>query len=121
MGLLEWLSGVFTDRGKALSLCRRGITRANEHDCDGAISDYTAVLGMQAAPPDVKAMALYNRALTYAATGDESRASEDLEAVLAMPEAPAEVKTAARQRCERIKRRGERNNPSSQSTTDAEG
>jgi tetratricopeptide (TPR) repeat protein len=121
MGLRRWWNSLFTDRGKALSLYRRGMGRANEHDHDGAIRDYTAAIEMQAVPPDVKAMTLYNRALAYAAAGDDAKASGDLQAVLALAEAPADVKTACRQKLERMRRRSERNISSSRSVLGSDG
>lgn len=43
--------------------------------------------------------------------------NQHLGAVRAMTETPAEAKTAARQRCERVKRRSERGHPSSPRST----
>jgi hypothetical protein len=104
MNVFKWLKSLFTGRGKALLLYRRGMVRAKKHDYQGAIDDYTATMNMPNAPPDVKAMALYNRALVYAANEDNLKASEDLNMVLAAAKAPADVKTEARRKLERMKR-----------------
>ena len=88
----------FSNRGKALSLYKRGMAKAKNHEHQGAIDDYTTALGMPGMPADVKAMVLYNRALVHVASGDLCRGADDLDAVLAMDEAPANVKTMARQK-----------------------
>lgn len=101
---LNWFKSLFTGRGKALLLYRRGMVRAKKHDHQGAIDDYTATIEMPNAPSDVKAMALYNRALIYSADENKPKAIEDLKMVMATAKAPADVKTEARRKLERMKR-----------------
>jgi hypothetical protein len=84
------------------------MTKAKNHDHQGAIDDYTTTLGMPHTPAAMKAMILYNRALVHLATGDECKGIEDLDAVLAMHEAPANVRTMARQKLARIEIRSSR-------------
>ena len=107
MSFTNWLKSLFSHRGKALSLYRSGMARANERDYPGAVADYSAAIASPHIPADVKAMALYNRALAYSAMEEDAQAAEDLAAVLAMPELPENIKTAAQQRRERIRRRSE--------------
>lgn len=99
-----WLKSLFSSRGKALSLYRRGMARAKKQDHEGAIDDYTTTIGLPHTPPDVKAMALYNRALVYAAHEDHPKALDDLHLVLTMAATPEDIKTEARRKLERMKR-----------------
>ena len=101
MKALNWLTNRFSNRRKALSLYKRGMTKAKKHDYEGAIEDYTKTLGMPNTPSDVKAMVLYNRALVHVTAGDDRKGFDDLDAVLAMDQAPANVKTMARQKLAR--------------------
>jgi len=105
MNIFTWLTGNFSDRGKALSHYKRGMARANQHDHQGAISDYTVTIGMPDTPADVKAMALYNRALVHVASGDHRKGVGDLAAVLAMDHTIENVKRRARQKLARMKSR----------------
>jgi hypothetical protein len=98
MSFLNWLTGHFSNRCKALSLYKRGMARAKKQDHQGAIDDYSATIAMSEAPSEVKAMALYNRALAHVAAGDDRNGVDDLNAVLAMDEALVNVKTMARQK-----------------------
>lgn len=104
MNLIHWLFGRFSDRARALSSYRQGMAKAKRHDHEGAIEAYTATIGMEATPADVKAMALYNRALVYVALGDDGKGADDLDAVLAMNAAMVNVniKTMARQKLARM-------------------
>lgn len=105
MNALDWFAGHFSNRGKALSLFKRGIAKEKKHNNQGAIDDFTTTIGMPHAPTDVKAMALYNRALVYAAAGEIQDAAQDMNVVLAMiddytttismPNTPADVKATA--------------------------
>jgi len=104
---MSWLKGYFSHRGKALSLYRRAIAKANKRDFAGAILDYSAAVEAPSVPADVRAMALYNRALAYSAIHEDDKAAEDLATVLAMPGLPDNIKVAADQRRERIRRRNE--------------
>ena len=108
MGFTTWVKSRFSHRGKAISLYRSGMTKANEHDYDGAITDYSAAIRAPNIPTDVEAMALYNRALAYSAIHEDEKSAEDLTAVLEMPGLPKNIKTEAQERRERIRRRDER-------------
>ena len=105
MNVFDWMTGHFSNRGKALSAYKRGMAKASRHDHQGAIDDYTTTIDMPATPADVKAMVLYNRALVHVATGDDREGVDDLEAVLAMDEALVNVRTMARQELARIESR----------------
>jgi len=104
MRILDWLADRFwhSDRRSALSLYRRGMTKAKKHEHQGAIQDYSDVIQAAETPVDVTAMALYNRALAYLAAGDESQAVADLNRLLAMDAVPVNVKTMARQKIVRM-------------------
>ena len=78
MNAFNWLSDRFSNRGQPLPLYKRGMAKAEKHDHQGAIDDYTMVIGMPETPADVKAMALYNRALVHVATGDDRKGVDDL-------------------------------------------
>ena len=105
MSIVTRLKSLFSSRAKALSLYRRGMARAKQHEHRGAIDDYTATVDMPSAPSDVKAMALYNRALVHVAVGDDRKGVDDLDAVLAMDQAPANIKTVARQKLAKMESR----------------
>ena len=107
MSFFESLIGRNSSRNKALSLYKRGMSKAKHHDRQGAIDDYSAAINMADTSPDVQAMALYNRALVHAASKDGAKATDDLKAVLAMAEVPANVKTAARDKLRRLERFGD--------------
>jgi len=61
MNLTSWVKSCFSRRGKALSLYRSGMGKANKRDYGGAIADYSAAIQAPNIPKDVKAMAIYNR------------------------------------------------------------
>jgi hypothetical protein len=107
MSLKDWLKSLVSTRGKTLSLYRSGMVKANCRDYKGAIADYSAAIESPEIPPDVKAMAIYNRALAYSAIHQDDKAADDLAMVLATPDLPDNIRTAAQQRRERIRRRGE--------------
>jgi hypothetical protein len=100
MNIIGWLKSGFSVRQKALRIYRRGMTRAKQHDHEGAIADYTAAIELSDIPDDVIAMALYNRALVYVAAGDDAKGVDDLDSVLAMDGTMVivNVKTMARQK-----------------------
>lgn len=118
MSVFTWLKSLFSNRGKALLLYRRGMARAKKRDHEGAILDYTAAIDMPNAPPDVVAMALYNRALAYAAEEGNPKAIDDLRKVLAMTKTPAGIKTEARRKLERMKRQSGTKNESARANGD---
>lgn len=101
MGLLD----SFSARGKATSLYKRGMKRANEGKNEEAIADYNAILEMPKAPANLKAMALFNRALTYSSVREFDKAQADLEAVLEGRNVPPDIREAARLKLERMKKR----------------
>lgn len=105
MNFIAWWIGRFSNRGKSLSLYKRGIARAKKRDHLGAINDYTTAIEMPETPLDVIAMALLNRALVLVASGEERRGVDDLGALLAMDMAPVNVKTVARIKLARIESR----------------
>ena len=108
MNFTTWVKSCFSDSGKALSLYRSGMKKANKHDYDGAVADYSAAIRASNIPTDVKAMALYNRALAYSAIHENEKSDEDLTAVLEMPGLPKNIKTEAQERRERIRQRDEK-------------
>jgi hypothetical protein len=107
MSFIDWLKSCFSHRGKAVSLYRSGMAKANKRNYGGAIADYSATIREPNIPTDVKAMALYNRALAYSAIHEEEKSAEDLAAVLEMPGLPNNIKAEAQERRERIRRRNE--------------
>ena len=107
MGLIRWVKSLLSHRGKALSLYRAGMTKANARDYHGAIANYSAAIDMPDIPTDVKAMATYNRALAYSAIHENDKAAADLEAMLSMPGLSPRILAEAQQRRDRIRRRNE--------------
>lgn len=103
MGLLTNLFS--SKKSRATSLYKRGLKRAKERDLAGAIDDYTAVMDMEGAPPDICAMSQFNRALAHSTARNYESAKADLDAVLASQAVPAEVREAARQKLQRMQRR----------------
>ena len=113
MNVFDWLTGHFSNRGKALSLYKRGMVKARKKDHQGAIDDYTTTIGLPDAPADVKAMSLYNRALVHVAAGDDRKGVDDLDAVLAMMDdalVMVNVKTMAREKLARMEFRSRKSN-----------
>ena len=98
MSGFQWLTGLFSNRGKAMSLYKRGMAKATKRDHEGAIDDYNQAITLPDTPPDLKAMVLYNRALAYFRTGQKQNAMDDLKEVLEMDEAPASVKSKAKEK-----------------------
>lgn len=86
---INWLTDHFSNRGKALWLCKRGMAKAKNHGHQGAIDDDTKAIR----PAKVKAMVLFNRALVHVAMGDDRKRDDDLDAVIAMDEAPRVSRT----------------------------
>ena len=108
MSFTTWVKSCLSYRGKALSLYRSGMAKANKDDFDGAITDYSAAIQAPNTPTDVKSMALYNRALAYSAIHEDEKSVEDLTAVLEMSGLPKDIKMEAQERRERIRQRDER-------------
>jgi hypothetical protein len=104
MNLFKWLTRRWSIRGVGLSFYKRGMTRAKNHDQQGAMDDYTSAIDLHDAPAEVRAMARYNRALLYAAAKVIPKAVDDLNAVLAMTAPLRRIKSAARQTLERMQR-----------------
>ena len=109
MKFLEWFRSGFKGRYRLLWKYRRGMSRANRRDHQGALEDYTDVIDTCDAPQDVKAMALFNRALVYSAQSQDSSAIEDLQELLALPAAGEAVKIEARRKLVRIGRASTKN------------
>ena len=107
MSFASWLKSCFSHHGKAVSLYRSGMAKANERDYDSAIADYSAAIGKPNIPTDVKAMAIYNRALAYSAMHEDAKSAEDIAAVLELPGLPQNIKMQAKERQERMRRRKE--------------
>jgi len=105
MNFFKWLSLDFAHRRAALSLYKRGLARAKQHDRQGAMDNFNAAIDMADAPADVRAMALYNRALLFAAVNDIPKAVHDLHAVLTMEEPLHDIKQAARRRLDHMQHR----------------
>jgi hypothetical protein len=105
MNFFKWLTRTNTVHDLVLSLYKRGLASAINHDQKGARDAFTAAIDMRDAPADLRAMALYNRALLYAAAKDIPKAVQDLNAVLAMAAPPPRVKSAASQKLDRMQRR----------------
>ena len=105
MKVFHWLTSRFSKRRKAMFLYKQGMAKAKKHNRQGAIHDYTTMLGMPGTPADLMAIVLYNRALMYIAAGDDRKGAVDLDAVLAMNEAFGNVKTMARQELARMQSR----------------
>ncbi len=105
MSFIDWVKSLLSHRGRAVSLYRSGMAKANKHNYGGAIADYSAAIREPNVSADVKAMILYNRALAYTAVHEDAKSAEDLAAVLAMPRLSAEIRAQAQQRRERLRRR----------------
>ncbi|MBN2293599.1 MAG: hypothetical protein JXM70_14310 [Pirellulales bacterium] len=84
------------------------MAKANKHDYNGAITDYSAAIRAPNIPTDVKAMTLYNRALAYSAIHEDEKSVEDLTAVLEIPGLAKNIKKEAQERRERLRRRDEK-------------
>ena len=110
MSFTTWVKSCFSHRGKALSLYRGGMAKANKHDYDGAIADYSAAIRAPNIPTNVKSMVLYNRALAYSTIHEDEKSVEDLTAVLEMPGLAKNIKTEAEERRKRIRQRDENTN-----------
>ena len=119
MGLFEKLLGGFGARGKATTVYKRGMEKADQRDWEGAIVEYSAVIEMDGAPGDVKAMALFNRAIAYSHAKDDSRAESDLQRVLSFDAATTQVKTAARERIKRMAKYRQRQQGSQQGNVES--
>ena len=105
MNFFKWLTRGNSVHDVVLSLYKRGLASAMNHDPKGARDAYTAAIDMRDAPADLRAMALYNRALLYAAAKEIPKAIQDLNVVLAMKAPLHMVKSAARQKLDRMQRR----------------
>ena len=80
MGLFDLFP---SSRATAMSLYKRGMQTAHKRDREGAIADYTALIELADAPPDLTAMARFNRAVAYSSMKDYQRANDELNAVVA--------------------------------------
>lgn len=96
---------LFSTKGKATTLYKRGMKHAKDRKYHEAIADYNAVMEMPKAPAELIAMALFNRALSYSSIRDYDKAKEDLNKVLKLVNLPADVRDAAKQKLERMEKR----------------
>lgn len=104
MNPLRWLWPA-SIRSQVLSLFKRGMSRDEKSDRQGAFEAYTLAIEHAGAPDDLKAMALYNRALLLAANRKTEEALDDLRTAMELPGCPANVKLSARRRVERLQHR----------------
>ena len=111
MNFFKSILGRFTIRGRALAKVAKGRNCATNRDPDSAINYYTEVIDSPESPREVIAMALFNRALAYSTTGREDEAVKDLNAILCMPESIAEIKKSASDKLVRMRRKKEREEP----------
>lgn len=105
---MGWFERLFSRPGSAERLYKEGVEKAKDKDYAGALANYTAAIESKRAPGDIKAMALFNRGLIYSLQGEQGRAEADLDAAIREPAAPAEVVSAAKEKRERLRRRGGR-------------
>ena len=83
MNLWRTLTSLLSQRGRALAHYHTGLDLSRANDNSGAITEFTRVIEMEAAPADLRAMALYNRALSQYLIGKEKEATLDLEGLVA--------------------------------------
>jgi tetratricopeptide (TPR) repeat protein len=76
-------------------LFNRGITRSHLGNRQGGIADYTAVVELSGAAPDVVSAAFFNRGVTKGELGDPRGAIADYTAAVELEGAPADVVSAA--------------------------
>lgn len=110
MKIFDWLKGQFSKRSKATVAYKLGMKKAQLHDHEGALQQYTTAIAMPGAPPDILAMALYNRALVLATQGDAASATRDLNSILAMKQDLTQIKMEARRKLVRMRRSSTRPN-----------
>lgn len=113
MKFITWLRSRLSNRYRAMSRYQQGMKNAKRHNHEAAVTDYTQVIEMAEAPPDIRAMALYNRALVYDAMGHLTRAIADLNRVLSMSGVADQVRIEARRRIARMDRTQARSEPTS--------
>jgi tetratricopeptide (TPR) repeat protein len=70
------------------AMMNRGARKNQAGDADGAIEDFTALIGMTNVPADQLAYALYNRGVIKSQVGDAGGAMADYTAVIEMIDAP---------------------------------
>ena len=110
MNVIKWIKSLFISQKTPSSLYRSGMAKANKHDHEGAIADYTEAIGMHQVPEETIAMLLYNRALVYVASGDNEKGILDLNTVLGMKENLGNIKSMARQKLSRMEERNTNRN-----------
>lgn len=110
MNIASWLKSRSSSRDEALSRYRRGMERAEKHDHQGAIDDFTATIDMPDAPSYVKKMALHDRALLHVAAGNDRNGVDDFDAVLAIDKTLVSLKTIARRRLARMETQPRKSN-----------
>lgn len=83
------------DWSVSMALYNRGIIRGGQGDFSGAMKDCTAVLEMEATPPEFRARAQYNLGNSRRQQGDIDGALKEFTAVISQAECPAEPRTKA--------------------------
>lgn len=104
MKFIHWLKGRLSSRYRAMSLYRRGMAHAQQHEHTQAVADYSLVIDMVEAPADLRGMAMYNRALVYDAMGNAAGAITDLNRVLTLSGVAEQVRIEARRKLTRMDR-----------------
>lgn len=108
MSVLQWIASCFSKEDKATSLYKRGMAKANKHDHQGAIEDYSRALTAPDLSPKLSAMIRYNRGLVYVASGMAKEGADDLNDVIGLESTALNVKSAALRKLARIKSRSQR-------------
>ncbi|MBI3775464.1 MAG: hypothetical protein HY273_07915, partial [Gammaproteobacteria bacterium] len=75
----------------SVALLIRGITREQRGDVEGAVADYTTVIELPGAPPELVAQALNNRGIAKGQRGDVEGELADYTTVVELPGAPPEL------------------------------
>ena len=65
MSFTTWVRSWLSHRGKALSLYRNGMAKANKRDYDGAIADYSAAIRAPNIPASVSETGCSNKRFTH--------------------------------------------------------
>lgn len=109
MRFRDLLANPFSPRSRALKLYRSGMAKAQLHDHQGAIKDYSQTVAMADVPSGLRAMVLFNRGIVLMAAGRKDDGIADLREVLNMSGAADRVRGLARQTLKRWELRDEKN------------
>jgi len=80
---------------RSLALSMRGVAKSQLGDPQGEIADYTAVVELKGAPPELVATALVNRGVAKGQLGDTQGAMADFTALVELKGAPPELVATA--------------------------